>query len=209
MIVDAHPVTRWGLTHFLETIRNISVVGEAGSAAEATRQIRLLNPSVIIMDILLPDADGISFVRDVVASGPRRILAFSAADTWDRVESFTRAGGLGFVTKKCPPEELILALEAVCQNRRWISPSLRSTTITSGIETNKANALSPREREVAALVARGLTSRQIADQLCVSLKTIETHRYRIFRELRISNRAQLVSYAIQNGLLGSYASTSQ
>lgn len=206
LIVDEHPVTRWGLTHFLETRRNLNVVGEAGSAVEARRQIRLLEPDVVIMDIVLPDADGISFVREIAIAGRRKVLAFSAADTWDRVDKFIQSGGLGFVTKRCAPDELILALEAVCNNRRWISPSLRSATTGAQSSSKRRDlALSPREQEVAALVARGLTSRQIADQLCVSLKTIETHRYRIFRELQITSRAQLVSYALQNGLLRDFA----
>lgn len=204
LIVEEHPVTRWGLRHFLETRKNINIIGEANTAAEAREKIYRHNPDVIIMDIILPDCDGITFVKEVCSSGSRKVIGFTAADTWDRVERFLQAGGLGFLTKRCPPDELITALEAVLQNRQWISPSLRSVAPSATtVPTDNDKILSPREREVTALVARGLTSRQIADQLCVSLKTVETHRYRIFRELQIKSRAQLVSYAIQNGLMGS------
>lgn len=207
LIVEEHPVTRWGLRHFLETRNNITVVGEASTASEARVAISKLKPDVVILDIILPDGDGIELTKEIALENIRRVMAFSAADTWDRVEKFLQAGGLCFVTKRCPPEEFIQALDAVAQNRKWISPSLRNAKPPSAADRIKhEHSLSPREREVVALVARGLTSRQIADQLCVSLKTVETHRYRIFRELQIKSRAQLVSYAIQNGMLGNYIS---
>lgn len=201
LIVEEHPVTRWGLRHFLETREDIFIVGEAGSMAETMDLIRKHNPEIVITDIALSEGDGIDFVKEILSLGPRKILAFSAVDSWERVEMFMSAGGMGFVTKRCTPEELIMAIDAINHNRKWVSPSLRDVATNSRLR-GRDQILSPRELEVVALVARGLTSRQIADQLCVSLKTIETHRYRIFRELQIKNRAQLVNYAIQNGLLG-------
>ena len=208
LIVEEHPVTRWGLRHFLQTRNNITVVGETSTATEARVAISKLKPDVVILDIILSDGDGIELTKEIVDGG-RRVMAFSGADTWDRVEKFLQAGGLCFVTKRCPPEELIQALDAVVQNHKWISPSLRNVISHSAANTNhikNEHPLSHREREVVALVARGLTSRQIADQLCVSVKTVETHRYRIFKELQIKNRAQLVSYAIQNGMISNYNS---
>lgn len=201
LIFEEHPVTRWGLRHFLDTRDDIFIVGEAGSVAEAMDLIHRYNPEIVITDIALIECDGIDFVKQILMLGPRKILAFSAADSWERVEKFLKAGGMGFVTKRCTPEELIMAIDAINHNRQWVSPSLRKVNARSGSGV-KDHVLSPREREVVVLVARGLTSRQIADQLCVSLKTIETHRYRIFRELQIKSRAQLVNYAIQNGLMG-------
>lgn len=207
LIVEEHPVTRWGLRHFLETRTDIEVIGEASCLTEAFDQIQLHGPDVIIMDIVFPDGDGLAAVEEITLDRSRRVLAFSAHDSWDRVQKFIKAGGLGFVTKRCPPDELLCAIEAVSRGRQWISPSVRKVSGNSNRKCGEdGNALSPRETEVAALVARGLTSRQIADQLCVSLKTIETHRYRIFKELQIKSRAQLVNYAIRHGLLGNYAS---
>ncbi|MCL5104566.1 MAG: response regulator transcription factor [Armatimonadetes bacterium] len=209
LIVEEHPVTRWGLQHFLETTKDIRIVGEASCLAEAFDQIQRHDPDVIIMDIVFPDGDGIEAVREIMREKPRCVLAFSAHDTWDCVQKFVKAGGLGFVTKRCPPDELLCAIEAVSRGRRWISPSVRRVGPAPARRSGDDHSrLSPREIEVAALVARGLTSRQIADQLCVSLKTIETHRYRIFKGLQIKSRAQLVNYAIRHGLLGNYASES-
>ncbi|MHB9037982.1 MAG: response regulator [Armatimonadota bacterium] len=202
MVVDEHPVTRWGLQHFLESQANIHVVGEAASIREALGQVYSLKPQVIIIDAWIPGEDGIAATRELANYGNTRILAFSSRETWDCVESFLGAGGLGFVTKRCPPDELISAVRAVACGRQWISPCLRNVAASSHDKTS-AKRLSAREQDVACLVARGLTSRQIADQLCISLKTVETHRYRIFKHLKISTRAELVNHVIESGLLGS------
>lgn len=202
LIVDEHPVTRWGLSRFLETYKNLSIVGEASSIEEMFEQVRLHNPDIVLMDTLIPGGDAIQATRDLIASGSKRVLAFTARDSWEHVERFLDAGGLGFVPKRCPPDELLQALSAVADHRQWISPSMRHKAGTLRRDAGSSRpVLSPREQEVAVLVARGLTSRQIADQLCVSLKTVETHRYRIFKDLGIENRAELVNYVIENGLL--------
>ena len=207
LIVEEHPVTRWGLQHFLGIRKDIEIVGEASCLTEAFDQIQRHNPDLIIMDIVFRDGDGIAAVREITRESSRRVLAFSAHDTWDCVQKFIKAGGLGFVTKRCPPDELLCAIEAVSRGRQWTSPSVRKLAPTSARNKGESHSqLSPRELEVTALVARGLTSRQIAEQLCVSLKTIETHRYRIFKGLQIKSRAQLVNYAITHGLLGNYGS---
>ena len=197
LIVDEQPIVRWGLHHFLETQR-IQVVGEAESLAEALDQLQNIEADVIILDTTLPDADIISATRELTRDKPRRILAFSSKESWDFVEKFVNAGGMGFVTKRCPPDELISAIKAVADDQQWISPSMRK--VASGKSGENPLNLSPREREVVALITRGFSSRQIADQLCVSIKTIETHRYRIFKNLNIKNRAELVNFAIENGL---------
>ncbi|MCE5314686.1 MAG: response regulator transcription factor [Armatimonadota bacterium] len=200
LIVDEQPVIRWGLQHFLENQANIKVLGEAASISEAFDKVYALKPQVVIIDAWIPGEDGIAATHEFARNTNSRILAFSSRETWDCVESFLNAGGIGFVTKRCPPDEIISAIRAVAVGQRWISPILRK--ICSRTHRNSKLGLSPREQEVASLVAHGLTSRQIADQLCVSLKTIETHRYRIFKQLKITTRSELVNYAIENGLLG-------
>jgi len=200
LIADEHPVIRWGLRHFLETQRDLRVLGEADTLAETLELANRFAPDVIIMDLLLPDNDTAQATRRAVHESGARVLAFSARDTWDCVEKFMGQGGAGFVTKRCSPEELVAAVRAVAAGRQWISPDIRKSSAPSG-QTKSAVVLSPRECEVAALVARGFTSRQIADQLCLSLKTVETHRYRIFKELHIKSRAELVSYVMEHDLL--------
>lgn len=198
LIVDEQPIVRWGLRHFLET-QQIRIVSDVESLSEALDKLQEDEPDVIILDTSLPDTDTISATKELTKDKPRRILAFSSKESWEYVEKFINAGGLGFVSKRCPPDELITAIRAVANNQPWISPAMRK--IASGNKNKTELNLSPREREVVALIAHGYTSRQIADQLCVSIKTIETHRYRIFKHLNIKSRAELVNFAIQNGLL--------
>ena len=200
LIVDEQPIVRWGIQHFLQT-QQIRVIGEAQSLSEALVTLQHLEPDVIILDTILPDADIVTALQKLTTDKPRRILAFSSKDSWDYVEKFINAGGLGFVPKRTEPDELVSAIIAVASNQPWISPSIRK--ITTGKTHVSDIKLSKREREVVVLIARGLTSRQIADQLCVSLKTVETHRYRIFKHLNIQSRAELVNFAFEHGLLDS------
>ncbi|MCE5198604.1 MAG: response regulator transcription factor [Armatimonadota bacterium] len=207
LIVDEHPVIRWGLNHLLEAKSDFHVLGETASISEAIDQAYALRPDVTIMDICMGNGKAFAAVEQLCMEGITRILAFTERETWDCVETFLATGGTGYISKRCPPDELLLALVAVSEGRPWISPSLRRVADATGDKHGSASQdLSPREREIATLVARGLTSRQIATQLCVSLKTVETHRYRIFKELQISSRAELVNYVIENGLLSGLAS---
>lgn len=201
LIFDAQPVIRWGLKHFLMSQNGIQVVGEAGTFAEAMEAATASRPDVIIMDLCMPERDGLAAAREFSRVSGACILAFSTSDCWDLVDRFMRAGGAGFVPKRCDPEQLVAAIRVVANGQHYISPSLREGAGSSSPAQSKTG-LSARQRDVAVLVARGLTTRQIADQLCLSPKTVETHRYRIFKALGIESRAQLVDYVIEHGLIG-------
>jgi len=195
---------RWAIRSFLEE-HGISTVGEASTAAEALDLAAIHEPDIIIMDLSLEDGSSIEATRTLSHDRGYRVLAFSAYDTPDCVEAFMQAGGAGFVSKAAPVKELITAINAAMDDRQWISPKLRVDQPVKKREEGKQKSdLSDREKEVASLIAKGLSSSQIADQLYVSLNTVETHRYRIFKKLQIHNRAQLVDYALQNGLLNTY-----
>lgn len=201
LVADAHPLVRWALREFLNGRGNFEVTGEAGSVAEALSLLRSREVDVVITDLSLTDGSAAEVAAEFAKQGMPRVLAFSQQDTWDRVQAFLDAGGLGFVPKRSSLNELVEAVQAVANNRRWISPSVRAVVpaANKGGENGDC-ALSTREREIVSLVAKGLTSKQIADQLCVSLKTIESHRYRVFKKLNIQRVAQLADYAVKHGL---------
>ncbi len=202
LLVDEHPVTRWGIMHFLGSQDGIRVVGEAGTYPEALELGRRLRPTIITTELTVSGCEMTARVGELTKATGAAVLAFSTRDTWDAVERFTAAGGAGFLPKRCPPEELIHAVRMVGSGKSYISPSLRRVSRGRMAGRNgNGDALSAREREIAILVTRGLTSRQIADQLCISLKTVETHRYRIFKNLGIGSRAELVGYVLEHGML--------
>lgn len=201
LVVDAQPVVRWGIADFLEHNAGYRVCGEAGSVAEAAELIDALLPNVVVIDPSGSDPGLVELMRTLSQSAIG-VVAFSSQENWNHVRSFIDLGGKGFVSKRSELSELASAVAAAAAGREWISPAVRrAARRTADGDVGKIGKLSAREVEIAELVARGLTSTQIADQLCVSLKTVETHRYRIFKKLGISTRAQLVDYALQNGIL--------
>lgn len=199
VIVDAYPVARWGARRFLSQQQDIEVVAEAETAAEAAELVRSVSPRVVIIDLVAPGA--LTAVVELVRVGDTGVVAFSALDSWQHVEKFLNAGGTAFVSKRAPLDHLLAAVYAAARGHVWISPELREMMQNSSenLQTQR-ELLTSREREVALMIAEGLTSRQIADRLCVSLKTVESHRYRIFKKLNIRRSAQLVDYVIRTGL---------
>lgn len=199
VIVDAYPVARWGARRFLSQQQDIEVVAEAETAAEAAELVRSVSPRVVIIDLVAPGA--LTAVVELVRVGDTGVVAFSALDSWQHVEEFLNAGGTAFVSKRAPLDHLLAAVYAAARGHVWISPELREMMQNSSenLQTQR-ELLTSREREVALMIAEGLTSRQIADRLCVSLKTVESHRYRIFKKLNIRRSAQLVDYVIRTGL---------
>ena len=200
LVVDGHPIVRWALREFLVGRPDVRAVMEADSLREALNLIDTQCPDIVITDLALPDLDSQDGIRELVRRAPGGVIAFTDNDTWDCVEEFLSEGGMGFVSKRSAMPELTAAVKAVAAKQKWIAPSVRSVPARAGLDTNSAPGLTAREREIVALITKGFTSKQIAGQLCVSLKTIETHRYRIFRKLKIKHCAQLADYAIRHGI---------
>lgn len=199
IIVDAIPIIRLGIRRYLEQQGNISIQAEFDVLEEAVGQLSELKPDVVIVDI---PSNGLAEARVLASSERSRVIVYSDYSKWDFVDSVIKCGCCGFVSKYSPLEELTTAIAAALDGRRWISPYVRRVlNDTTDSSPCKCVGISPREKEIVALVARGMSSKQIADQLCVGVKTVESHRYRVFRKLGLCNRAQLVDWAIKHELI--------
>lgn len=128
-----------------------------------------------------------------------QVVAFSDIDTWDDAEAFFEAGGMGLVHKTSPLDDLAKAIEAAANKQKWIAPALRTIDPTP-ISKSTDSELTKRESEIVTLITKGLTSKQIAEQLCLSINTVESHRKSVFRKLKVRHCAQLVHYALTSGL---------
>ncbi|MCL5104077.1 MAG: response regulator transcription factor [Armatimonadetes bacterium] len=201
LVVDSHPIVRWALKEFLTDRPNIELVMEADSVGQAVSVINTRKPDVVITELVFSDSDGLDAVQELVKNTSAGIIAFSDHDAWDQVERFLDSGGMGFVSKRSALTELATAIKAVACKQKWIAPSVRSAVPSRRkIGNEEEGGLTDREREIVALITKGFTSKQIADQLCLSIKTVETHRYRVFKKLKIGHCAQLADYAIRHGI---------
>lgn len=198
VIVDAIPIVRLGIRRYLEQ-GCVTIQAEFSVIEEVQELLSELKPDVIIADI---PSSGLSDARAMASTGYSRIIVYSSNTKWDFVDSVIKCGCSGFVSKYSSLDEITTAISAVMDGRQWISPYVRQVA-RDCFNSSRGNqhCLSPRELEIVTLVARGMSSKQIADQLCVGVKTVESHRYRVFRKLNFDNRAQLVDWAIENELL--------
>lgn len=198
-IIDELPIIRFALRSIFTDDPGYSIIGDAGSVKEATALLKVRKPDVITTELAFTGY-GDLHLADLEADDETSVLAFTTQDSWDRVEEFVKAGGAGFVSKRSPVSEIRSAIDALAKGRNWISPYLRNvSTVESTVESSIE--LSDRENEIAVLVARGLSSKQIAAQLCLSIRTVENHRHRIFKRLGIKRSTQLVRYALKYNLI--------
>lgn len=201
LIVDEFPIMRFGLHHFLDQLSGYEVTGEASCVAEALDLAQSTRPNIVLVDISPSKGMGICLATRL-ANRTTQVVAFSSDETWNAIREFLDAGGRAVVSRQRVLDELPLAITAAAAGRVWVSPDVRRAPDAAGSEyAGEEATLSRREREIVALVARGLTSNQIAEQLCVSRRTVETHRYWVFKKLGISSRAELVDYALKRNML--------
>lgn len=212
LLVDDHAVLRGGLKALLNCQPDMEVVGEAGDGREAIVQVRQTSPDIVLMDIGMPGINGLDATRLVKQANLEvKVLILSMYDDESYLRKALQTGASGYVLKNAADVELLSAIRAVQRGEIYIYPSLTKVLIDDlmgketggrGNERNDiAENLSPREEEVLRLVARGYTNQQIADQLVLSVKTVETYKARIMEKLKIKGRAQLVRYALEKGLL--------
>lgn len=209
LIADDHAVIRSGLRLLLESRPDFQVVGDAGTGQETVEQTLRLQPDILLLDIAMPDMNGLEVARQVRAQAPAvRIIVLTMYDDEEYLRQFLELGVSGYVLKRAADTELVDAIRAVHRGESFIYPSLMGRLIDSYLKqpspakaAEPGNELSPREIEVLRLVALGNTSQQIADQLLISVNTVETHRAHIMEKLGLRGRAQLVRYAIAKGLL--------
>ena len=207
VLADDHAILRHGLTRTIQTQDDMEVVGQARDGLTAMQMVRDLQPDVILMDIGMPNLNGIEATREILHDHPdAKIVALSMHSAKKFVSEMFRAGAKGYLLKDCDFEELLEAIRSVASGKNYLSPSVAGTVIDSYVnasakqEPNVFSTLTRREREVLQLLSEGQTTKQIGMKLHISPKTVEAHRLRIMNKLEIDNVAQLTKYAIQEGL---------
>ena len=205
LIVDDHAVVRTGLRKVLEGEDGIEVVGEAGDARNAVFQARETKPDVILMDVVMPGKTGIEAIPDVLHDAPdAKVLILSMQDDPHYVREAFDAGASGYVLKEAADTEVVGAVRSIAAGERYVHPSLGARLFAAdAAERRRAeeDPLSDREREVLRLLALGHTNQEIAKMLYVSVRTAETHRAHIMPKLGLTSRAELVRYALGEGML--------
>jgi DNA-binding NarL/FixJ family response regulator len=207
LIVDDHAVVRSGLRLLLAAEDDLEPVGEAGSARDAVFQARALSPDVILLDLVMPDGNGLDVLPQLVHENPAaKVLVLSMQDEPRYVREAFAAGASGYVLKEAADEEVVAAVRQVADGGRYVHPALGARLVAAEAEERaraEADPLSEREREVLRLLALGHTNQEIAKMLYISVRTAETHRAHIMQKLRLTTRAELVRYALEQGLLES------
>jgi DNA-binding NarL/FixJ family response regulator len=207
LIADDHQIMREGLRALLEKEIDIQVLGEAEDGRSIQRMARELHPDVIIMDVAMPDLNGIEATRQIVAELPGvKIIALSMHDDRRFVLNMLKAGAAGYMLKDCAFKDLAKAIRVVMSHKTFLSPEVADIVVKDYLSTTQPagstvfSLLSPREREVLQLIAEGKTSALIGESLHISIKTVETHRQQIMVKLKIKSIAELTKYAIREGL---------
>jgi DNA-binding NarL/FixJ family response regulator len=201
MIVDDHPVVRDGLSGVLSADPEIEVIGEADNGADAVRRARGLKPDVILMDLRMPELDGVGAIRVLAAERiPSRVLVLTTYDSETDVRPAIEAGATGYLLKDAPREELLRAVRAAARGQSVLSPAVASRLMDQ-VRAPAGDRLSEREREVLALIARGATNRDAAERLFISEATVKTHLLHIYSKLGVNDRAAAVTEAFNRGLL--------
>jgi two-component system, NarL family, response regulator NreC len=205
LIVDDHAVVRSGLRLLIDAEDDLETAGEAGSAREAIFEARSLKPDVILLDIVMPEQSGLEAIPQLVHESPDvKVLVLSMQDEPRYVREAFEIGASGYVLKEAADSELVAAIREVAKGGRYVHPELGARLVAADTEERRRSEedpLSEREREVLRLLALGHTNQEIAKQLFISVRTAETHRAHIMQKLRLSSRAELVRYALDQGLL--------
>jgi DNA-binding NarL/FixJ family response regulator len=207
LIADDHQIVREGLRSMLEKEPGIKVVGEAEDGRKTLRLAQELTPDVIIMDLAMPDLNGIEATRQIVAEFHNiRVIALSMHDDRRFVLNMLKAGAKGYLLKDSAFKDLANAIRAVVANKTYLSSEIADIVVkdyvssSSADESSAFSLLSPREREVLQLIAEGKTTNQISEHLHISIKTVETHRAQLMTKLKVKGVAELTKYAIREGL---------
>jgi len=205
VLVDDHAVVRDGLHFLLEAQGDISVVGNAANGRDAVRKVKELKPDVVIMDIAMPELNGIEATYKIHEASPEtRVLILSMYATTEHVRQALRAGALGYLLKKSAGAEVVDAVRQLHSGGSYLSPEIAGTVITDYIADSRPKSpletLTNRERQILQLIAEGKTSGQAATSLFLSRKTVETYRCRLMQKLGIHDLHGLMKFALQHGL---------
>jgi DNA-binding NarL/FixJ family response regulator len=216
VVVDDQPLVRAGITMLVNAEEDIDVVAEAADGQEALIQIRAQRPDVVLMDVRMPGIDGVAATRAVTDEGltaqngqPIRVIILTTFHDDEAVHAALHAGAKGFLLKDAAPTEIVAAIRAVVAGHAWLGPAVTRRLIDEFASRPEQNAptpaemaqLTPREREVLTLLARGLSNADVAAQLFISEATVKTHLARVMAKLGVGEKAQAVAAAYQTGLV--------
>ncbi|PPA01493.1 DNA-binding response regulator [Pseudomonas sp. MWU12-2312b] len=198
-LVDDHSLVRDGIKALLAVMAPLEVVGEAESGAEAIEMVRRCQPDLLLVDISLRDMNGLELTRVLRSQHPAlKVLVLSMYDNYEYVSESVRSGASGYVLKNAPSREIIAAIEAITSGGTFYSAEIAQRLIA---DKNTDNELTPRESQVLYKMAQGLNNKEMARELDISVRTVETHRLSIRRKLNIDKPAALVKYAIDHGII--------
>ena len=212
LLADDHKITRDGLRSLLEKQPDMEVAGEAENGREAERLTRELTPDVVVMDISMPDLNGIDAARQIKEMSPStRIIALSMYSDREFIDGMLAAGASGYLTKDCAFDELVQSIHAVIDGKIYLSPSIADLVMKDYVDSlttgaapqvirSTGSTLSSREREILQLIAEGHSTEQIAAKLFINDKTVYAHRSKIMEKLNATGVADLVKFAIKEGL---------
>ncbi len=205
LVADDHAILRDGIRALLDLHDDIEIIGEASEGNEAIEKTRELMPDIIVMDIAMPGMDGLEATRRIKKKNPQvKILILTQHDNREYIISAIKAGAAGYVPKKALGSELISAIRAVHRGESFLYPSAAAALIQDylhQVEEEPYDLLTAREREILKLIAEGHTSREVAEMLFISLKTVLGHRTKLMDKLDIHNRTELIRYAMRKGLV--------
>jgi two-component system, NarL family, response regulator NreC len=208
LIADDHQVISESLTPMLNSQPDIEVIAEVNNGRAAVETAIQLRPDIVIMDIAMPELNGIEATRQIIAQFPEvKVIILSMHADRRYVIGALEAGAAGYLTKSCSFKELVVAVKNIYENKKYLSPEISSIVIEKSLGRFKENistvaaTLTKREREVLQLLAEGKTIKESAFELKVSIKTVHTHRTKIMQKLKINNMASLIKYALQEGLI--------
>ncbi len=209
VLAEDHTILREGLRALLSADPKFQIVGEAADGREAVRSVEKLGPDLVMMDLSMPRMTGMDAIREIKKRYPEtKVVALTVHKTEEYLRTTLQAGADAYVLKDATHDELLMAIENVLEGKTFLSPGVSEKVIEgylAGQGTRMSNSvselLSQREREVLKLIAEGYKNKEIADDLCISLKTVEKHRANLMKKLDLHNAAALTAYAIEQGLI--------
>ncbi len=209
VIAEDHTILREGLRALLSFDPNFTIVGEAGDGREAIRCVEKETPDLLLMDLSMPKMNGMDAIREIKKRFPKtRIIALTVHKTEEYILATLQAGADGYVLKDATHDELMTAIKSVLSGKQYLSPDVSGKVIEGYLEGRKTlrsvsswDNISQREREVLKLIAEGYKNKEIADDLCISLKTVEKHRANLMKKLDLHNAAALTVFAMEKGLV--------